>query len=620
MSVVRCCTGWDNGCTKEVSNHDTNKCRRAQFLGWHLDKYNCVVQMDSTVTPKSASFHAAATADAAIDKLVEGFLRPAISDLPMVFPLQEQSTYYVRDCYEDYYLLYEKKLAGSKELYMMLTGTPGIGKSVFYMYFFDRYKQEHPDENIVLASFASPIPETCTGPELLSCRMWKAESKQFEVLDAIPKDPRVCTLHLYDGIPERYLSHDLGIKMICFASPNEAWIDRMIKFRSLFSVAYMPNWTFSEQQDARDALRLEISDEELRKRWDYFGGTVRYTLITNKKDIDKATRAVVSAIGELENVDRVQRCLRGRDKTAKVRHRLFHFDVTKNNLEAADVPMKVATRFIAAEVYSRLETKLDSDREKLIRWLEGAGKSGTFVGWLFEALAHEKLLDGATFDARNILTGKVTPLQVRKTVGNYTRFKAGIPMEQLFEDVYRIPMDADLRSIDGYYIGGNGVLWLVQITRNVNHEVNSLGIIKLLKDLGVLDSFVEGASKVNLLFIIPLELVKKFPEQTFWSPSAFKANLSDADVLQMHCDAIPNIKTSKKRKLHEIGIRTVEDVFRAKASNPQILSFVKSAVTEFSKQFELRGHLIAVEAIEQYAAPIPIDSGLSSLLAALPPE
>ena len=455
------------------------------------------------------------------DEPTEDFLRPAISGVPMVFPLVKQTAYFVRDCYKDYYALFLKKLSLPDCLYMLLTGTPGIGKSIFYMYFFDRYRQEHPGENIVLASFSSPIPDTQTGPQLLNCRLWNADTKVFEELKEIPKNPKVSTLHLYDGIPEVYLSHHLSIRMICFASPNEAWIDRMIKFRGYFYLAYMSSWTFSEQKDARDALDLEITDEQLRKRWDDFGGTVRYTFLTDGKALDSAVEAVASAIEEQGSVHRVYKCLRGRDESAKVRHRLFHFDINKGNFDDAVVPMKVASRSIGARIYQRLETRLDSDRNKLIRWLEGASKAGTFAGWIFEGLAHEKLLDGLTFDLKNLLTDERTTFTRNKTAGTYTKFKPGVSIEQLFEDVYRIPADSNLRSVDGYYVDGNGVLWLIQVTKNVDHKVNSLGIVQLLKDLKKLDDFVQGKIVVNLLFVIPQEVLK-FPVQQFWSPSMLK--------------------------------------------------------------------------------------------------
>lgn len=53
-------------------------------------------------------------------------------------------------------------------LYMMLSCMPGIDNLIHVDYFFDRYRQGHPGENIVLASFSSTVPVTQTSPNLLN--------------------------------------------------------------------------------------------------------------------------------------------------------------------------------------------------------------------------------------------------------------------------------------------------------------------------------------------------------------------------------------------------------------------------------------------------------------------
>lgn len=50
---------------------------------------------------------------------------------------------YVRKCYPEYYLLLLEKL-GKKHIKMLsITGTPGIGKSTFYLYFQMRYHHDY---------------------------------------------------------------------------------------------------------------------------------------------------------------------------------------------------------------------------------------------------------------------------------------------------------------------------------------------------------------------------------------------------------------------------------------------------------------------------------------------
>jgi hypothetical protein len=37
-------------------------------------------------------------------------------------------------------------------LYISVTGTPGIGKSIFYLYFLNRYRFENPGKSVITAS------------------------------------------------------------------------------------------------------------------------------------------------------------------------------------------------------------------------------------------------------------------------------------------------------------------------------------------------------------------------------------------------------------------------------------------------------------------------------------
>ena len=69
----------------------------------------------------------------------------------------------------------------------------------------------------------------------------------------------------------------------------------------------------------------------------------------------------------------------------------------------------------------------------------------------------------------------------------------------------------------------------------------------------------QGKIVVKLLFVIPREILTKFPVQQFWSPSVFEAGLSDSHILLMQCDATQNIEKGKKRKLNIEGIYTVQD-------------------------------------------------------------
>ena len=82
-------------------------------------------------------------------------------ELPQYFPCKLEQ-FYIRDCYPDYYNYVVESIQEGKR-HIVVTGTLGIGKSVFYLYFFEKYK-EGCDKKIVVAHDAFAI-SLCEGFE-----------------------------------------------------------------------------------------------------------------------------------------------------------------------------------------------------------------------------------------------------------------------------------------------------------------------------------------------------------------------------------------------------------------------------------------------------------------------
>jgi hypothetical protein len=49
----------------------------------------------------------------------------------------------------------------------------------------------------------------------------------------------------------------------------------------------MPNWTSKEIRNANNELQLNFSDKILDQRWQYFGGTVRYSFEADVETVDQ---------------------------------------------------------------------------------------------------------------------------------------------------------------------------------------------------------------------------------------------------------------------------------------------------------------------------------------------
>ena len=186
--------------------------------------------------------------------------------LPMTSPYGEK-TFYIRKCYDTYYRNINDTLSNRKIKinYITLTGTPGIGKSIYYIYFFQKYRENNPGITIVTASFNNDRKlKKCIVFEPSDC-IGKNHSKIPEIKDA---------MYLYDGPPEMESPCN---KMIAFSSPNIGWFNTMRKCNNHIQF-YFPLWDLEELFNANKYLNLNLTEKDLKERFLLFGGCARTCL------------------------------------------------------------------------------------------------------------------------------------------------------------------------------------------------------------------------------------------------------------------------------------------------------------------------------------------------------
>ncbi|KAL3669196.1 hypothetical protein V7S43_005579 [Phytophthora oleae] len=159
------------------------------------------------------------------------------SELPMQFSYA-RPRYYVRRCYSEYYSLILEMLAEYD--IVTVTRTPGIGKSIFYAYFYQRYKEnEENEENkenrrktiIIAASFRkdSGIKQAVVFQEDGTTQRWEGGDVNTIICTAhkaaLVRKAEV--MYLFDGPP--ILPPIYPIRMVCFTSPNERWLEEVRK-------------------------------------------------------------------------------------------------------------------------------------------------------------------------------------------------------------------------------------------------------------------------------------------------------------------------------------------------------------------------------------------------------
>jgi hypothetical protein len=232
-------------------------------------------------------------------------------------------TIFVRNCYPSYYNKVTEQL--DTERMVSITGTPGIGKSVFYLYYFHRYRKENPTKKVLAASFSA-------NQELEECKLYPAlnEGAEAQIVDYdhIPAD--VCDLYLYDGPPNH--KPPGKSKMVAFTSPHPGWLDKIASKYENHVTLFMPSWDSLEQRLANDTLALNLTIATLEKRRALFGGTVRYVLTRKTAYAEQGARLLSTALGNIQSLDRIRDIFNGATDLRNVTHRLLHYNVDVNNL------------------------------------------------------------------------------------------------------------------------------------------------------------------------------------------------------------------------------------------------------------------------------------------------
>jgi hypothetical protein len=172
-----------------------------------------------------------------------------------------ESKFYIRACYEVYYDLIIACLSSSERDLLTVVGTPGIGKSLFYVYVFNRIRQENPSATIVIATFSNERTMT-------ACWVYEP-GRDRQMVNEIPTTPGV--IHLYDG-PASQLP--MRGKMVCFSCPNYAWL-RANKKHPRHRCLIFPVWTLEELLEANKVCDIQISPEKIRDRFNFFVGVRR---------------------------------------------------------------------------------------------------------------------------------------------------------------------------------------------------------------------------------------------------------------------------------------------------------------------------------------------------------
>ena len=306
----------------------------------------------------------------------DGFLH-----LPLVTDLIEEdnSMIYIREPYKDLFNIIWNNVNPVKpnpRLHRIaITGTPGIGKSMFLFYILWRLANMKTKRTVILRRQMDEGDIYVFQNE--GC--WMTMSRKDMRL--LLKDKT--TWYLTDALEPQ--PGKVEAVTILVTSPAQKYYSAFVEYSHAAPLYYLPFWSLEELQLV--ASFYSKSPETVKKRFDMIGGVIRYVLEKDtdlKRRIRHSFRRLIS--NQIVNED-------------KVIHSIIHYKVAANYL---DFSLVFASTWMAEVT---LKLLIFYQQEKLRRWFL-SGESSPFLapllGKLFEEYAHQVLSTGGLFYGRSL--------------------------------------------------------------------------------------------------------------------------------------------------------------------------------------------------------------------------
>jgi hypothetical protein len=443
--------------------------------------------------------------------------------------------FYVRKCYKQYYdqvfgLLQTHKL-------ISITGTKGIGKSMFYQYTFKRVKEEHPTLVVITASFAKGTRDFNGGivffPDGTMKRLITFDSLvecEFHMIDS-----NIPVISLYDGAPKVVAK----CRMICFTSYDAAWFLAAKDMKKIHATLYMPTWFLGELKEARDALHLEFSDQQLEDNFAQFGGVPRVCFLdlnleNDQVEYNEYKETLDQGIHKIQSFNHFVEMLNKVKDPEQIPHRLFRF-VPRSDLSNRMAYFEPISTAVSSAVSEHLKARNHTERVEMLLKLEGVAKASSFYRFLFEPHVHEILMRDRHFQIRSLEVEGVSVREFVITPESQIEYVEKKSYAEYAVQFLQIPLASNHRSCDSWFVDKlRRLVVFVQVTSSYHHPESQKGLENVLLKLSSSDSDILNYEKI-LLFVVPDTLNEimstKFTKQIIEDSQAPSLLDSKKDVL-----------------------------------------------------------------------------------------
>jgi hypothetical protein len=401
-------------------------------------------------------------------------------DLHKIVP-RGMNQLYIRTAYVDLFNIILECLADKKASRIhnfIITGTPGVGKSVFLFYVLWRLSQMEETEAVILRRHLDRgriFVFTKHGGFMTT--------KDVDIDPLLDKESTWYLTDTLDPPPGIAVATTL---LVC--SPARKHYSQFLKLGGTIKL-YMPLWSWSEF--LRAAPTYNVNAKDLASRYKYFGGVARYVL---EREVNPV-KFLRESLNRIDSFSLKTLLLDpGEEEYEKLVHSIIHYEVDPDysgfqvRLASSYVTERLLEKFVKYRRQELVQFIIDSASNPLLQSVRGA---------MFEAFAHRCLSVDNTWKVRSLETNVDHDLHLK--VLGVERFNDIDDCKNV--GVYYTPMNPKYPCIDSYMCG----VGHFQMTVSNRHPIHFEKMKKI----------IQTTSNNKLYFVVPLNIVNDFKLQTF---------------------------------------------------------------------------------------------------------
>jgi hypothetical protein len=420
-------------------------------------------------------------------KLVNECLQTPNNDF-FPYPQKEIKKLYVRKCYVDLFdLLLEKITLGKKSF--AISGTPGIGKSLFFVYILHLLMKDYSKKTLSLKPNRIVYQRNT---EITCFDLENSTAVALGLLQARPLVFQKDTLYIIDG-PSNPLSS--ACITLYISSPRSDQYKSFVKQEGA-TEWYFPVWTIDELQTCQCQCYPDLSIEILTERFRVYGGVAR--IVFDQDYSIKFPKTMEHALADVNAVKAVKNfCIP--TSIFETTHTLLHI-IVSNDGKFEFRHVDIASEYVGEQLWKMYYQEMILNLQEMF-----GGSPSVISRHIFEIFGHLVFSKGGqTLKCRCLEDDDDTISTItldRLNSPKNTFGKNSIPTAISPASYYEPTDDDNFPAIDSFSPQG-----MFQFTVSAEHPIRGVDILARLCKL---------YHEPKLYFVVPPHQFEKFKRQSF---------------------------------------------------------------------------------------------------------